>query len=82
MGTIARDGPDTKIFFSQVVPHPDYQDFGGSEGDIAVLRTIEPVQLNDRIQTICLPEADREFQGDVQAVGWGRTSTGKLNLFK
>ncbi|XP_054711272.1 transmembrane protease serine 9-like [Uloborus diversus] len=75
IGNIRREGPDTRIEFSEVRPHPQYGD-GTSEYDIAVFRTTQPVEYSNNIQRICLPAAGREFEGEnVISVGWGVTST-------
>ncbi|XP_054711271.1 testisin-like [Uloborus diversus] len=75
IGNNRREGPDTRISFSEVAAHPRYGE--GSEYDIAVFRTTEPVEYTERIQPICLPVMGREFEDQkVQAVGWGVTSNG------
>ncbi|GFT52149.1 chymotrypsin-like elastase family member 2A, partial [Nephila pilipes] len=75
VGNIRREGPETRIQFSEVAAHPRYGT--GSEYDIAVFRTTSPVEMGDRIQAICLPRAGRDFDFVyVQAMGWGATSNG------
>lgn len=74
---IDRNGEEQKIKFIKIASHPDYGT-GGSEGDIAVMWTIEPVQFTKTIQPLCLPLGGREFEFDyAQAMGWGITSNGR-----
>ncbi|GFU43653.1 enteropeptidase [Nephila pilipes] len=73
VGNNLREGPDTRIQFSEVEAHPNYGT--GTEYDIAVLRISSPVQMGEKIQSICLPESNQELEIDVlQAMGWGATS--------
>ncbi|XP_035206243.1 transmembrane protease serine 9-like isoform X2 [Stegodyphus dumicola] len=74
IGNIRRSGPETRIDFSEVAAHPEYGT--GSEYDIAVFRTTQPVEMSETISTICLPTAGRKFEFEpVRAMGWGVTST-------
>ncbi|GFX90716.1 chymotrypsin-like elastase family member 2A [Trichonephila clavipes] len=75
VGNIRREGPETRIQFSEVAAHPRYGT--NSEYDIAVLRTTSPVEMGGNIQAICLPRAEREFDFVyIHAMGWGATSNG------
>lgn len=74
-----RDTEDLKyvIRFSEITANPNYGK-GDSEGDIALLKLTEPVELSDWIQPVCLPESGRDFELEyVQAMGWGLRSNGK-----
>ncbi|GFY41941.1 chymotrypsin-like elastase family member 2A [Trichonephila inaurata madagascariensis] len=76
VGNIRREGPETRIQFSEVAAHPRYGT--NSEYDIAVLRTTSPVEMGGNIQAVCLPRAGREFDlVYIHAMGWGATSNGK-----
>ena len=76
VGNIRREGPETRIDFSEVVTHPDYAQSQGETGDIALFRVSEPVPYTDLIRPICLTSAGRDFEKEeVTAVGWGVTST-------
>ncbi|GFQ68805.1 serine protease 33 [Trichonephila clavata] len=73
VGNNLREGPDTRIEFSEVAAHPDYGT--GEEYDIAVLRTSSPVQMGEKIQSICLPDSNQQLNIEqIQAMGWGATS--------
>nr|XP_042895077.1 transmembrane protease serine 11B-like isoform X2 [Parasteatoda tepidariorum] len=73
IGNLLREGPQTRLTFSELVAHPQYG--SGSENDIAVFRVAERVQTSGLIKPICLPQSGREFENIyVQAIGWGVTS--------
>ncbi|GFY62019.1 chymotrypsin-like elastase family member 2A [Trichonephila inaurata madagascariensis] len=81
VGNNLREGPDTRIEFSEVAAHPEYGT--GAEYDIAVLRTSSPVQMGEKIQSICLPDSNQQFKIEqIQAMGWGATSNGALNEYE
>ncbi|GIY83615.1 mite allergen Der p 3 [Caerostris darwini] len=73
IGNIRREGPETRIQFLEVVAHPEYGT--GAECDIALLRLSSPVEMNERIQQICIPQAGSSFDlVYIKAMGWGVTS--------
>ncbi|GFX90693.1 chymotrypsin-like elastase family member 2A [Trichonephila clavipes] len=73
IGNNFREGPDTRIEFSEVVAHPEYGT--GTEYDIAVLWTSSPVQMGEKVQSIYLPDSNQWFNiEEIQAMGWRATS--------
>lgn len=65
----------------EIVAHPDFGK-GEMEGDIALMKLAEPVELSKWVQPICLPETGRDFELEyVHAMGWGITSNGKFQQF-
>jgi len=61
----------------QVIRHPSY---GGSptRWDFALVRLDSPVQFNDCVGTVCLPEADADVDPGTECwiSGWGTLSSG------
>ena len=42
------------------------------------MKLAEPVELNDKIQTICLPKKDSVYEDMIaQVIGWGVSEKGK-----
>ena len=63
-----RSVPHQSIQINEVLVHPDYDDTEGTH-DIALFRWDNPIELNDEISTICLPDQD-DF-GDNSSFGVG-----------
>lgn len=79
MGTIERRDEEKRVKFVEIVAHPDFGK-GEMEGDIALMKLSEPVEISKWVQPICLPEGGRDFDLEyVQAMGWGITSNGKFS---
>eukprot|EP00096_Caligus_rogercresseyi_P010161 TRINITY_DN3602_c0_g1_i1.p1 TRINITY_DN3602_c0_g1~~TRINITY_DN3602_c0_g1_i1.p1 ORF type:complete len:457 (-),score=92.04 TRINITY_DN3602_c0_g1_i1:168-1538(-) len=59
-----------------VIAHPDFRS-NGFYNDVAVLKTIKPVEFSEYIQPICLPRGSlrgEDFLGTLPvALGWGAT---------
>lgn len=47
--------------------------------DIALVELATPVVWADRIQPVCLPNANAEFSGDCMITGWGHIREGGEN---
>ncbi|XP_076342243.1 trypsin-1-like [Tachypleus tridentatus] len=48
------------------------------DNDIAMMRLSEPVELNDYVQPVCLPDKFDQFEGtDCYATGWGKVDFDK-----
>lgn len=78
MGTIHRDGPDTEVRFTEIVAHSEYG--SDTEYDIALMKLAEPVQLNDKVQTICLPTKNSVYEDmTAQVIGWGVSEKGEYS---
>lgn len=72
VGTLNRDGPEQKIKFNKIVAPPEYG--YDTEYDIALMTLSEPVELNDKVQTVCLPSNNSVYENTTaQVVGWGVT---------
>ncbi|XP_073242452.1 chymotrypsinogen B-like isoform X2 [Porites lutea] len=44
--------------------------------DVAVLQLERPVQLSDKVNTVCLPDQDADLNSNCYITGWGRTYGG------
>lgn len=76
VGTIHRDGPETQIKFTEIIAHSEYG--SDTEYDIALMKLAEPVELNDKVQTICLPTKDSVYEDmTAQVIGWGVSEKGE-----
>ncbi|GIY28467.1 chymotrypsin-like elastase family member 2A [Caerostris extrusa] len=74
IGNIRREGPETRIQFQEVVAH---RVWNGSGVRHALFRLSSPVEMNERIQQICIPQAGSNFDlVYIKAMGWGVTSNG------
>ncbi|XP_058117069.1 phenoloxidase-activating factor 2-like isoform X2 [Anopheles coustani] len=66
----------------EVVVHPDYYK-GGLHNDVALLFLDSPLQLNEGIQTVCLPPQDLVFDhATCFASGWGKDVFGKAGTYQ
>lgn len=63
----------TVIPISEVIPHPEYDD-PAFDKDVAVMKTVEPIEFSERMQPIPLPEKGRPIKGGTKIMvsGWGR----------
>ncbi|GBP51874.1 Trypsin-3, partial [Eumeta japonica] len=63
----------TIIPIAEVTPHPEY-DNPAFDKDVAVMRTVSPIEFTDTIQPVPLPTKGRPMRGrtDVCVIGWGR----------
>ncbi|UYV78369.1 hypothetical protein LAZ67_16001087 [Cordylochernes scorpioides] len=80
-GTINRDGPGTKMTFSDVKPHPGYGD--DNAHDVAVLTLTEPVNMSSSVTTLCLcgPGCELGTERKDTALGWGQRSTAIVHFY-
>ncbi|KAJ8922955.1 hypothetical protein NQ315_001501 [Exocentrus adspersus] len=60
------------IRISYVFIHPNYEG-GINPHDIALFRLSEPLDLNNQVAVINLPDADEEYTGTARISGWGST---------
>uniref|UniRef100_A0AAG5DIW8 Peptidase S1 domain-containing protein n=2 Tax=Anopheles atroparvus TaxID=41427 RepID=A0AAG5DIW8_ANOAO len=66
----------------EVVVHPEFYK-GGLHNDVALLFLDSPLQLNDGIQTVCLPPQDMVFDhATCFASGWGKDVFGKAGTYQ
>ncbi|XP_026319140.1 trypsin epsilon-like, partial [Hyposmocoma kahamanoa] len=71
----------TIIPIAEVIPHPEY-DNPRFDKDVAVMRTVDPIEFTNTIQPIPLTWRGRPMIGDTQFVvsGWGRTEDGASSI--
>jgi len=75
VGGIDRDGPAQELLFDEIVAHSEYG--SGTEYDIAIMKLQDPAQLDDKVQTVCLPTRDSLYQDmTAQVMGWGVAEKG------
>ncbi|XP_074599949.1 chymotrypsinogen A-like [Brevipalpus obovatus] len=56
---------------AEMISHPGFNR-KTLANDIALIRLAEPMDLNDNVQPICLPQIDDDFSGEIALVsGWG-----------
>uniref|UniRef100_A0A670KC09 Peptidase S1 domain-containing protein n=1 Tax=Podarcis muralis TaxID=64176 RepID=A0A670KC09_PODMU len=62
----------------QVISHPNYNNIDGSPGDIALVELKAPLDLNDYILPVCLPDSSAQFSMDTSCwvTGWGQVKDG------
>uniref|UniRef100_A0A4W5Q5Y6 Peptidase S1 domain-containing protein n=1 Tax=Hucho hucho TaxID=62062 RepID=A0A4W5Q5Y6_9TELE len=65
---------------SHIVTH-DYNTETGNN-DIALVRLIKPLQINDQIRPVCLPNVRLDFTGDVQCVHLSVPGSGSNSLME
>ncbi|XP_013200191.1 trypsin-3 [Amyelois transitella] len=67
----------TVIPIVEVTPHPEY-DNPAFDKDVAVMKTAAPLEFNERVQAIGLPDLEEpvDDSGLVLVSGWGRTQQG------
>uniref|UniRef100_A0A670K7T9 Peptidase S1 domain-containing protein n=1 Tax=Podarcis muralis TaxID=64176 RepID=A0A670K7T9_PODMU len=63
----------------QVISHPNYNNIDGSPGDIALVELKAPLDLNDYILPVCLPDSSAQFSMDTSCwvTGWGQVKDGE-----
>ena len=65
---------------SRIFSHENFLPLNFTLGDdIAILRLAQPVELNDFVSLLCLPERDPVELGPVTAIGWGVIFFGARN---
>ncbi|KAJ8726759.1 hypothetical protein PYW08_015156 [Mythimna loreyi] len=71
----------TIIPIAEVIPHPEYDD-PAFDKDVAVMRTVDPIEFSDVIQPVALPPKNRNLEGGskVSVSGWGRTQQGASSI--
>ncbi|XP_072941685.1 trypsin-3-like [Epargyreus clarus] len=71
----------TIIPIAEVTPHPKY-DSPAFDKDVAVMKTVDPIEFNERTQPISLSWKNRRLRGgtDVVVSGWGRTMQGAPSI--
>ncbi|XP_063375039.1 trypsin-7-like [Cydia amplana] len=67
----------TIIPIAEVIPHPKYND-PQFDKDVAVMRTVDPINFSDIMQPIPLPKLWRPMRGGTKIMvsGWGATKEG------
>ncbi|XP_075972383.1 trypsin-3-like [Anticarsia gemmatalis] len=67
----------TIIPIAEVIPHPEY-DNPAFDKDVAVMKTVDPIEYNDVIQPIALPPKGRPMKAKsmILVSGWGKTQFG------
>lgn len=70
----------TIIPIASVIPHPEY-DNPKFDKDVAVMKTVEPLEFSETIQPIPLPWKNRFMTGGTEIIvsGWGRQQV-RLNV--
>ncbi|KAL4711623.1 hypothetical protein ACJJTC_011331 [Scirpophaga incertulas] len=73
----------TIIPIAEVIPHPEYDD-PAFDKDVAVMRTVSPINFTDTMQPIPLAPLGRPMKGDTKIMvsGWGRTRQGASSIPK
>jgi kallikrein len=62
--------------------HPDFND-RNLANDWALLYTIEPFELQEHIDTVCLPDPEEQFDGqNCFATGWGKDQFGAAGEYQ
>ncbi|KAJ8724775.1 hypothetical protein PYW07_015733 [Mythimna separata] len=71
----------TIIPIAEVIPHPEY-DNPAFDKDVAVMKTVEPLEFSDVIQPVALPKRGRPMVGNSMTMvsGWGRTEQGASSI--
>ncbi|KAJ2950824.1 hypothetical protein O0L34_g9095 [Tuta absoluta] len=71
----------TIIPIAEVIPHPEYNK-PAFDKDVAVMKTVEPMEFTETIQPIDLPWRGRAMRGGTEIVvsGWGRTKQGASSI--
>lgn len=71
----------TIIPIAEVIPHPQY-DSPRFDKDVAVMKTVEPIEFTDVIQPVKLPKKGRPLKDNsiIMVSGWGRTEVRCLNF--
>nr|XP_049696754.1 trypsin-1 [Helicoverpa armigera] len=64
----------TIIPIAEVIPHPEYDD-PAFDKDVAVMRTVDPIEMSDTMKPISLPPKGRNLTAGsmVSVSGWGKT---------
>lgn len=75
--------PYQDVLIEEIIVHPDYKNDNPSQTyDIAMIRLKDPVQLNNYVQPICLPNqqlhADELEDLVTEVGGWKATSSSRL----
>nr|AAS91794.1 intestinal trypsin 3 precursor [Lepeophtheirus salmonis]CAH61270.1 putative trypsin [Lepeophtheirus salmonis] len=68
-------GFEQKIRVKSYVIHPDFGT-SGVNNDICILHLENPLELNDKVAKIAMPDQDQEFEGEAVISGWGTTFSG------
>jgi secreted trypsin-like serine protease len=73
------EGTEQDFLIDKYYIHPKY-DERTTDNDLALIKLDKPANLNKRVNTICLPEVDDEFQtGTLCTIsGWGALQEGGI----
>ena len=81
VGLHSRYAPDNyseSFEVAEVIPHEEFdrKSNGAPTSDIMLIKLAEPVQFNEAVSPVCLPEPGEEFGEGMMCYtsGWGRTS--------
>ncbi|XP_041972817.1 trypsin-1-like [Aricia agestis] len=69
----------TIIPIAEVTPFPDY-DNPPFDKDVAVMKTVDPIEFSDTIQPIPLAPRERQTRGEIMVSGWGRLQQGASSI--
>nr|XP_049696758.1 trypsin-1-like [Helicoverpa armigera] len=71
----------TIIPIAEVIPHPEY-DNPRFDKDVAVMKTVNPIEFTDTIQPVKLPKKGRKLKDNskIMVSGWGRTEQGASSI--
>ncbi|XP_074595855.1 uncharacterized protein LOC141850985 isoform X2 [Brevipalpus obovatus] len=73
-----KSGNVIELRFKKIISHREYRS-STFENDIALLQTASDIPLDSKnfnINTVCLPERNKNFDGTGYIAGWGRTAEG------
>lgn len=73
------EGTEQDFLIDKYYIHPKYDEHT-TDNDLALIKLSTPATLNKRVNTICLPEADDDFDtGTVCTIsGWGALQEGSI----
>ena len=74
-----RDDPQLTVDIEEIITHDAYSDYT-YENDVMLLRLANPVEFNDHVAPICLPDPEDYQPGQgCYTTGWGNTECTYFN---
>ena len=74
---LTRSDGEQKMVISRWINHPDYNDVGNHDNDLAIIQLTSDVHFSDAVMPICLPSPSENFDDRIATVvGWGTTFFG------
>merc|ERR1711970_115221 len=70
--TRRREGSEAEYRVKRVFGQPSYQRPSSLNNDIAVFELEKPIQVNQYVSPVCLPDADAPVGTDCYITGWGK----------